>query len=768
MPMPKPIKISILVFLLASAILAAIRPAFAQAQPTPIECGKAVAGSIDIAGEKDVYSFNASKGDSISIFVFKISGNPLVYLEFYDPNGVNIASGLDRIDKKVTFDGAYRIIVKDKNDKRTGEYSLIWQKMNNPCANSLSYGQPAQGLITKNERVKFYSFRVSANDFIILRAATVSGNMDAYLELYAPDGISLAKSAAQIDKKLLIDGIYTVIIRDEYDDETGDYVLNCEKINDSPDAVDISFGDTITGRFNSFNETNIYKFTADANDKVYIVFYPITVRFNSSVPLLELYDSTGAKLTAYNFSRGRILHIDIPSAGTTYLLITNNSAAVIGGYEFTIQRKNNPAHSSELKYDSIMNGSIDSPAQINVYRLTANANDTISLCSDSKDFSPYLELYDADGLPVYESFEQPQHIFRFSKSGLSYLFITDTYTLKGGVYNFILLKGDIACSGIDLVGPKVLVKTPNKGEVIEGGSEFTIWWDYSDNTGIVSQEIALSTDSGRTYAAIASGLERNNAYVWRVPANLNTTQARIKVVARDAQGNIGEDQSDTDFSILNTALPPGAKDAGYEYDRLNRLIVSSVNTVKSAEYSYDASGNRLTLIAYENQQQPKPANLIFNPDMEQGVSSPTGWYTVGATGSNIRAIWAADYAYSPIHSLKITNTSALAVSLGTLMGWQGRPVNFSAPYPRTINLSGWAKASGLRLFTDGYAALKLNIVFSDNTTQVYYLRFISGSYNWRKAQVRQTFNKTIKSIRPQLVLYKAQGTVWFDDISIAP
>jgi photosystem II stability/assembly factor-like uncharacterized protein len=106
---------------------------------------------------------------------------------------------------------------------------------------------------------------------------------------------------------------------------------------------------------------------------------------------------------------------------------------------------------------------------------------------------------------------------------------------------------------VDTTPPTVTVKVPNGGEEVAGNSKFNIAWQSSDDTGVVSHDIDLSTDSGATFPiAIVAGLPGiSQSFVWNVPA-LNTTMARIRITAHDAANNQGADISDGDFSIIST------------------------------------------------------------------------------------------------------------------------------------------------------------------------------------------------------------------------
>ena len=99
--------------------------------------------------------------------------------------------------------------------------------------------------------------------------------------------------------------------------------------------------------------------------------------------------------------------------------------------------------------------------------------------------------------------------------------------------------------------PSVTVTAPDGGEVWYVDSFFDITWVATDNVGVTSIDILLSTDGGATFPTTVATEEANDGiYSWEVPAT-PTTEARIKIVADDGSGNSGEDASDADFEIYD-------------------------------------------------------------------------------------------------------------------------------------------------------------------------------------------------------------------------
>jgi YD repeat-containing protein len=169
-------------------------------------------------------------------------------------------------------------------------------------------------------------------------------------------------------------------------------------------------------------------------------------------------------------------------------------------------------------------------------------------------------------------------------TGTYTIFVRDQNYINTGSYTLKFQKNNNSC-------PEVTVIIPNGGERIVARSTFTIRWSSTDLQGISSQEIGLSTDGGQSFPiVIASGLAGNvQTYDWEVPTELVTNQGRIRVSVTDTSGINTPDDSDADFTVFQGA---GRQ---YVYDELNRLIQVIYEDGRIVSYTYDATGNRITL-----------------------------------------------------------------------------------------------------------------------------------------------------------------------------
>ncbi|HND18054.1 MAG TPA: hypothetical protein PLB18_01685 [Acidobacteriota bacterium] len=103
----------------------------------------------------------------------------------------------------------------------------------------------------------------------------------------------------------------------------------------------------------------------------------------------------------------------------------------------------------------------------------------------------------------------------------------------------------------DSTPPTVQVVSPNGGEKLKSGVAFNISWQATDESGIESQDVLLSTDSGATFPTqLATGLAGGTlsfSFTPNVTGKVKT--ARVRVVALDTAGNSAQDDSNGNFQI---------------------------------------------------------------------------------------------------------------------------------------------------------------------------------------------------------------------------
>jgi len=107
---------------------------------------------------------------------------------------------------------------------------------------------------------------------------------------------------------------------------------------------------------------------------------------------------------------------------------------------------------------------------------------------------------------------------------------------------------------IDNADPGVSLSAPNGGQLLRGGSNYTVTWNASDtHFGPTPISLYYSADGGATFPNLITGATENDgSYVWTIPA-LDSTSVRVRVVATDLAGNSAYDDSDGNFTVDSTA-----------------------------------------------------------------------------------------------------------------------------------------------------------------------------------------------------------------------
>ena len=199
-----------------------------------VDCGQVVTGSIGTVADPPPWRFHTFTGaanDVITVRVTKTSGSSFSpTMELFGPNGTYITTN-SSMDRTLTTSGTYALLVRDYNNGYAGDYLVTLQRVKSPCnATPADCGQPVSGVVNGAGQINIYTFTASANDAITIRTRKTSGTLSPYVELYNPSGTRIGGPGSQINATLSEAGVYLILMRDQFNLNTGDYILAWQKI----------------------------------------------------------------------------------------------------------------------------------------------------------------------------------------------------------------------------------------------------------------------------------------------------------------------------------------------------------------------------------------------------------------------------------------------------------------------------------------------------------------------------------------------------------
>ncbi len=121
------------------------------------------------------------------------------------------------------------------------------------------------------------------------------------------------------------------------------------------------------------------------------------------------------------------------------------------------------------------------------------------------------------------------------------------------------------------LAPTAYVKSLNGGETVAPSSVQTIRWNSDDDVLVSDVDVHASYDGGATWSTLSLGAAALGSFNWNVP-NVHTSQARIRVTARDALGNTGADVTDVNFRITGTCSGDSNGDGVVGFADLNAVL----------------------------------------------------------------------------------------------------------------------------------------------------------------------------------------------------
>ncbi|WP_296621629.1 hypothetical protein [Marivirga sp.] len=159
--------------------------------------------------------------------------------------------------------------------------------------------------------------------------------------------------------------------------------------------------------------------------------------------------------------------------------------------------------------------------------------------------------------------------------------------------------------------------------------------------------------------------------------------------------------------------------------------------------------------------------LIVNGILEQGSTSPDGWWSNSANPDNFNFIWTEDESFSGSKSVSISTQTADA----SAFAYWGQTITNNLPTGKSVTLSvrikGELSGRGVTVALRGDDTVEIDGSAEQFATTQGSMD-ISGTFDWKEYSIKlDNVDASTKSLTVYLIyLYDTSGEAYFDDVSL--
>jgi hypothetical protein len=355
--------------------LAVDRIGVSSASGSALRYGDSVYNTITDGNPQVYYSFQAARGDVISVRMQRASGDLDPSLLLVNSQSQIVAENDDRPDSldaainafAIREDGVYVIIASrfgQAAGRSKGSFVLtLGAGAESGLGRSIDFalpilpGVPVQGEISERALSQFYTFEGKRDDVVTIRMVRPSGALDSFLVLLDPsrreitnDDDSGGGQNALINRFVLpSDGTYTIVAT-RYDrtqgDTVGPYQLQLDSsgnayANVAQTTQRIEYGDTAQGVISDTTPQIVYAFIAQTGDQITITMDRTDGNLDARVVVLNADQRQVGSDDDSGEGQNSLLNLTIPAGGLYYLVATRFSGTdgdpnTTGGYTLTL------------------------------------------------------------------------------------------------------------------------------------------------------------------------------------------------------------------------------------------------------------------------------------------------------------------------------------------------------------------------------------------------------------------------------------------------
>ncbi len=702
--------------------------------------GQTEAGTVSSAAQSNSYTFSANLNDEVDFTLVTTSGSFSPKIRLYNgssgalistayPEGeYGSCSGGSTVEMntvQIPATGSYTVLVGDCSDTNIGNYEIYSQLTDNPSGSAnLPFGQTQTGTISLAAQNNSYTFTATATNVVNITGVTTKGSFSPKIRLYEPNGTQLSiaypegeygscSGGATVEMNtvtLPVTGVYSVLVGDCSDTNTGNYDIYSQLTNNPSGAAALPFAGTETGLIGSAAQSNSYNFSANAND---VVDFTLTTTSGSFSPKIRLYNGSSGALIASAYPEGEygscsggstveLNTVALPATGAYTVLVGDCSDINTGNYDIYSQRTNNPSGPVGILWGQVQTGKVGFAAQSNTFSFNGSANDVVdfTLVTTSGTFSPKIRLYNPNGTQLASAYPEGEY---GSCSGGSTVEMSGVTLPASGI--FTILVGDCSdtLTGNYNLSSECFGTCPTSGAPVLSS---------------LSPPSAVADSSGFTLTANGSNFLNGSVVQWNGSARATTFVSANQLTATILASDIVT-PGPVPVTVLNPTAPVGPSNAlTFSVDSATPaatpVFSPKAGKYKSAQSVTITDATAGALIYYTtNGTTPTTSSTPYNGAITvsanetiKAIAAATD-YPNSAVASAIYMIEAATPMFSPkvgkytsAQSVTITDATSGAVIYYTTDGTT--PTTKSTQYTEAIAVSETETIKAIAAAT-GYA-----------------------------------------------------------------
>jgi hypothetical protein len=316
----------------------------ADACPPEIRFGQTIHCSIDAPGEMDSITFpDGRAGDRVRVRVVETSGRLVAYTGLVDGATICGPSTQTELTCLLAGDGPHTIRVQDLGGRRTGDYWLAVQRLNNPVGcTPVGFGDPpVAATISQAAEMDCFTFPGAVGDRVRVRVAEVAGSpLVTSTEVVGPNGTTAVNcppnNQTEMTCPLDANGSHTIIVRDQDGRRTGDYWLAVQRLNNPVNCTGVGFGIPMDNSIDEVAEMDCFTILGAVGDRVRV--QKAEAAGSRLVAYIEVVRPDGSPVPGCGATRQPDLRCRLDANGPHTIIVRDLRGTNTGGYQLTVTK----------------------------------------------------------------------------------------------------------------------------------------------------------------------------------------------------------------------------------------------------------------------------------------------------------------------------------------------------------------------------------------------------------------------------------------------